>query len=117
MSQFPKEISDLNGAGGHLTTAGRLTQTRTDIIQECLHSKILAHQILSMLTEDARQVIKRQLDKCTWSDLARLDEEMDGMTIVALILRCLHPHHKVDMCAGIGNAKKLTLAQYEDDLH
>ena len=92
-------ISNLTAAGSHLTTAGRLTQTGKDIIQGHLCSKILAHQILSMLTDDARQVIERQLDKYTWSDSAGLDEEMDGMTIVALILHRLRPHHKVDMYA------------------
>jgi hypothetical protein len=116
-NQSPRVISDLTAAGGHLTTAGCLTQTGKDIIKGRLHSKILAHQILSMLTDDAHQVIKRQLDEYTWSDLARLDEEMDGMTIVALILRRLRPHHKVDMYAEIGNVKKLTLAQYDNNAH
>jgi hypothetical protein len=58
-NQSLKVISNLPAAGGHLTTAGCLTQTRKDIIQGCLHSKILAHQILSMLTDDAHQVIER----------------------------------------------------------
>jgi hypothetical protein len=61
--RFPKVISNLTAAGGHLTTAGCLTQTRKDIIQGRLHSKILAHQILSMFTDDACQVIKLQSDK------------------------------------------------------
>jgi hypothetical protein len=36
---------------------------------------------------------------------------MDGMTILALVIRRLRPHHKVDMYAEIGLVKKLTLAQ------
>ena len=75
------------------------------------------NQILSMLTEDSRQVIKRQSNEYTWTDLAGLDEEMDGMTIVALILRRPHPHHEVDMYAEIRNIKKLMLAQYDKDVH
>jgi hypothetical protein len=39
-SQSPRIISDLTAAGGHLTTAGCLTQARKDLIQGCLHSKI-----------------------------------------------------------------------------
>jgi hypothetical protein len=101
-NQFPKVISDLTAAGGHLITAGHLTQKGKDIIQGGLHSKILAHQILSMLTDVSRQVIKHQSGKYTWTDLAGLDEEMDQMTIVALILHRLHPHHKVDMYAELG---------------
>jgi hypothetical protein len=116
-NQSPRIISDLTAAGGHLTTAGCLTQAGKDLIQGCLHSKILAHQILSMRTDDARQVIECQLDEYTWSDLAGLDEEMDGMTIVALVLHCLRPHHKVDMYAKIRNVKRLMLAQYDNDVH
>ena len=42
---------------------------------------------------------------------------MDGLTLVALILRCLRPHHKVDMYAEIRKAKKLTVAQFDNDIH
>jgi hypothetical protein len=44
-----------------------------------------------------------------------LDEEMDGMTITALTLWHLQPHHKVDMYSKIGAVKKMTLAQYDND--
>jgi hypothetical protein len=104
-------------AGGHLTPAGHLTQTGKDLIHGHLHFKILAHQILSMLTDDARQVIKCQSDEYTWSNLAGLDEEMDGMTIVALVLHRLCPHHKVDMNTKIGNVKRLTFAHDDNDVH
>jgi hypothetical protein len=92
-NQSPRIISDLTAAGGHLTTAGCLTQAGKDLIQGRLHSKILAHQILSMLTVDVHQVIECQSEEYTWYDLAGLDEEMDSMTIVALVLRRLCPHH------------------------
>ncbi len=39
------------------------------------------------------------------------------MTIVALILRRLCPHHKVDMYAEIGDVKQFTLAQYVNNDH
>jgi hypothetical protein len=42
---------------------------------------------------------------------------MDGWTIVALILWRLCPHHKVDMYAEIGKIKKLTVAQFDNDVH
>ncbi len=84
--QSPKVISEITQADGHLTTASWLTQKGKDFIQECLHSKIMASQILSMLSDDARQVIERQSNKYSWTDLAGFDEEMDGMTIFALVL-------------------------------
>jgi hypothetical protein len=42
---------------------------------------------------------------------------MDGLTLVALILRRLCPHHKVDMYAKIKKAKKLIVAQFDNDIH
>ena len=116
-NQFPKTISDLTEANGHLDATGALTQDGKDIIQGRIHSKILAYQILAMLSDSARQVIERQAEEYTWKDLFGLDEEMDGMTILALVIRRLRPHHKVDMYAEIGLVKKLTLAQYDNDVH
>jgi hypothetical protein len=46
-----------------------------------------------------------------------LNEEMDGMTITALTLWYLRPHHKVDMYSEIGAAKKMTIAQYDNDIN
>ncbi len=70
-----------------------------------------------MLTDNVRQVIERQPDEYTWTDSAGIDEEMDGMTKVALILHHLCHHHKVNMYIEIGSVKKLTLAQYDNDVH
>jgi hypothetical protein len=67
----------------------------------------MASQILAMLSDDARQVIERQSDKYSWTDKDGLDEEMDGMTILAIILQRLCAHHKVVMYAEIGTIKKI----------
>ncbi len=70
-----------------------------------------------MLSDNARQVIELQSDKYPWTDLAGLDEEMDGMTILALVLCHLCPHHKVDMYAEIGIIKTISIAQYDNHIH
>jgi hypothetical protein len=49
--------------------------------------------------------------------LAGLGEEMDGMTILAHVLCCLHPHHKVDTYADIRIIKMISIAQYDYDVH
>ncbi len=110
-------ISEITQADGHLTTASQLTQKGKDLIQGCLHSKIMASQILSMLSDDACQVIERRSDEYLWTDVARLDEEMDRMTILALILCCLCPHHKVDMYTEIRIIQKISIAQCDNDVH
>jgi hypothetical protein len=116
--QNPKEIFELTAANGNLTNTGRLNTAGKKVVQQCILSKILAQQTLAMLTDEACQVIEQQSDVFTWKDLTgNEDEEMDGLTIIALILRRLHPHHKVDMYAEIGKAKKLTVAQFDNDIH
>jgi hypothetical protein len=57
--QSLKVISEITQVDGHLTAASRLTQKGKDLIQGCLYSKIIARQILSMLSDDAHQVIER----------------------------------------------------------
>ena len=42
---------------------------------------------------------------------------MDGMTILALILQGLRPHYKVDMYSEIGAVKKMTIAQYDNNIN
>ncbi len=115
--QYPKVISEITQADVHLTVASRLTQKGKDLIQGRLHSKIIASQILSILSDDTCQVIEHQLDKYSWTDLAGLDEERDGMTISALVLCCLCPLHKVDMYAEIRIIKTISIAQYDNDVH
>jgi hypothetical protein len=107
MDQNPKEIFELMAANGNLTNTGCLNAAGKKVVQQCILSKILAHQTLAMLTDEAHQVIEQQSDVFTWKDLTgNEDEEMDGLTIVTLILWHLCPHHKVDMYAEIGKSKE-----------
>jgi hypothetical protein len=95
-TQNPRVIHDLTQANGELTVTGRITAEGKKVIQERLQAKIFAYQLLSMLSDDARKVIERQSKEYTWTDTNGLNKEMDGMTILALILRRLRPHYKVD---------------------
>ena len=102
--QNSKEIQELTAANGSLTARGGITSAGKKIIQQRILSKILAYP-----NDEARQVIEQQANVYTWKDPAGVeDDEMDGLTLVALILRRLCPHHKVDMYAEIRKAKKLT---------
>jgi hypothetical protein len=108
--QNPKVIFELTAANGNLTNTGRLNTTGKKVIQQQILSKILAHQTLAMLTDEACQVIEQQSDLFTWNDpTGTEDKELDGLTIVALILQRLCPHHKVDMYAEIGKTKSSRL--------
>ncbi len=62
-------------------------------------------------------MIERQRNEYTWKDPNGVDEEMDGMTIAALVFRHLRPHHKVDMYSEIGAVKKMMIAQIDNDIN
>jgi hypothetical protein len=115
--QTPRVIRELLQVDGELTATGRLTTTGKEVIQKRLHSKIFASQLLSMLSDDARKVIERQFEEYTWYDNDGPDEEMDGQIILALILKRLRPHYKVDMYSEIGTIKKMTIAQFDNDIN
>ncbi len=113
-----KEIFELTAANGNLTNTGHLNAAGKKVVQQFILSKILAHQTLAMLTDEACQVIEQRSDIFTWKDLTgNEDKEMGGLTIVALILQRLCPHHKVDMYAEIRKAKKLTVSPFDNDIH
>jgi hypothetical protein len=114
--QVPKVIHELTQADGNLTATGQLTQSGKEIIQEKLHLKIMASQIFALLSNDAQKVIERQSDEYTWKDPNGVDEEMDGMTIAAIVLWHLCPHHKVDMYSEIGAVKGMMIAQFDNDI-
>ncbi len=57
--QYPKEIKELTAANGYLTTGGRINAAGKIIVQQRIPSKILAHQTLALLTDEARQVIEQ----------------------------------------------------------
>ncbi len=117
-AQAPKEIFALTVANRNLTTGGKLNANGKKIIQQHILSKVMAYQTLAMLTNEACQVIEQQFTLFTWKDpTGNEDEEMESLTIVALILWCLCPHHKVNMHAEIGKAKKLTVSQFDNDIH
>jgi hypothetical protein len=60
--QNPKEIFELTAANGNLTYTGCLNAAGKKVVQQCIFSKILAHQTLAMLTDEACQVIEQQSD-------------------------------------------------------
>ena len=88
-TQTPQVICKLTQANGELTNTGQLTAAGKEVIQTRLQAKIFAYQLLSMLSDDAHKVIERQSKEYTWTNADGFDEEMDGMTILALILQHL----------------------------
>jgi hypothetical protein len=109
-------IAELTQANGFLDAAGDLTNDGKDLILERMHSKFLAHHLLELISNSARQVIEHNNELYTWSTVDGNEEETDGMTILAMILGRIRPNFKVDMYAEIGKVKKLTIAQHDNDV-
>jgi hypothetical protein len=77
-------IGALTAANGFLNGAGALTNEGKELVLERMHSKFLAHQLLELLTDSARQAIEQQSALYTWTSAK--EEELDGLTILALVL-------------------------------
>jgi hypothetical protein len=71
---------------------------------------------MELLTPSARQAIEQHTNLYTWVSQNGREEEVDGLTILAMILGCIWPNFKVDMYSEITKVKKLTIAQYDKDV-
>jgi hypothetical protein len=71
---------------------------------------------MELLTDSAHQAIEQHSDFYTWVSQNGHKEEVDGLTILALILACVCPNFRVDMYTEITKVKKLTVAQYDNDI-
>jgi len=80
-----------------------------------MHSKFLGHQIMELLTPSARQAIQQHTNLYTWVSQNEREEEVDGLTLLAMILARIRPNFKVNMYSEITKVKKLTIAQYDND--
>jgi hypothetical protein len=108
-----KALTVANGGLGH---AGALTDAGKDLVLKQMHSKFLSHQIMELLTDSACWVIEQHSDFYTWVSQSGRKEEVDGLTILALILASICANFKVDMYNEITKVKKLTIAQYHNDV-
>jgi hypothetical protein len=112
-SNIIEALTVSNGGLGH---AGALTEAGKDLVLKQMHSKFLGHQIMELLTDSACQAIERHSNFYTWGSQKGRKEEVDGLTILALILARIHPNFKVDMYTEITKVKKLTIVQYDNDV-
>jgi hypothetical protein len=109
-------IDDLTPANGFMSTAGNLNALGKGLVLNRMHSKFLGHHLLKLLTDLAQQAIEQQSSLYTWTSNSGMEEEIDGLTILTLILSRICPNFKVDMYAEITKVKKLTIAQHDNNI-
>jgi hypothetical protein len=109
-------IELLTVANSGLAHAGTLMDNGKEFVFNRMHSKFLGHQIMELLTDLACQAIEQHSDFYTWGSQNRRKEEVDGLTLLALILAHIRPNFKVNMYTEITKVKKLTIAQHDNDV-
>jgi hypothetical protein len=112
----PNTIAKLTKADGFIDVGGDLTEEGKQVFLAQMYSKFLGHHLLELLTDSAHQAIEQQSSIYTWISQSGTEEEVDGLTILALILAWICPNFKVDMYAEITKVKKLTIAQHDNDV-
>jgi hypothetical protein len=109
-------IEPLTVANGGLVCGGTLTDKGKDLVLKRMRSKFLGHQIMELLTDSARQAIEQHANQYTWISQNERKEEVNGLTILALILGRICPNFKANIYSEITKLKKLSIAQYNQDV-
>ena len=113
-----QQIRDLTNARSEVSNHNppRLLELGKEKMRDRMHSKMMAHQLLECLTPQARISIELQKSIYTWTSPDGRDEEMDGLTILAIIMSRVKPHFKVDMFNELKRVKEITLKQHKNNL-
>ncbi len=72
---------------------------------------------MALLSLTACQAVEQLKGLCTWITPDGKEGEMDGLTILAIVLNCIQPHYKVDMHLKIDKLKKETLELYDNSVY
>ena len=86
--QIPQTIKEMTIANGLAMTPTNLKPTKLGEVLQLtrMHSKFMAHQLMSLLTPTARQAVEQLKGLYTWCTPDGKEEEMDGLTILAIVL-------------------------------
>ena len=95
-AQMPQTIKEMTTRTiKEMTIANGLAMMPTNLKQSKLgevlqltrmHSKFMAHQLMALLTPKARQAVEQLKGLYTWCTPDGKEEEMDGLTILAIVL-------------------------------
>jgi hypothetical protein len=87
-AQMPQTIKEMTIANGFAMTPTNLKPTKLGEVLQLMrmHSKFMAHQLMALLTPTACQAVKQLKELYTWCTPDGKEEEMDGLTILAIVL-------------------------------
>jgi hypothetical protein len=115
---MPQTIKEMTIANGLAITPSNLKSSKLgEVLQlQRMYLKFMAHQRILLLTPTARQAVEQHKGLYTWHTPDGKEEEMDGLTILAIILNRIRHHYKVDMYLEIDKLMKETLKQYDNNV-
>jgi hypothetical protein len=115
---MPQTIKEMAIANGLAMTPNNLKPRKLGEVLQLtrMHSKFMAHQLLALLSPTACQAVEQLKGLYTWITPNGKEEEMDGLTNLAIVLNCICPQYKVDMYLEIDKLKKETLEQYDNNV-
>ena len=107
----PHEIQDMTTDHGKLTAGvcGTLNYEGRALFLNRWRSVMLAHPCLAHLTEGGQRTIKTHVDSYNYFNAATGETAYDGTTVLALILRTMHPKVSVNVFREIASMKDVTL--------
>ena len=114
--QMPQTIKEMTIANGLAMMPANLKPTKSGEVLQLtrMHSKFVVHQLMLLLTPTACQAVEQHKGLYTWHAPDGKEEEMDGLTILAIVLNHIRPHYKVNIYLEINKLKKETLEQYDN---
>ena len=115
----PQVISEMTIANGLASTPTNLKPSKPDgenLQMARLQSKFLANQLLESHSPTTLQSIEQFSQLYTWTNLDGKDEEMDGLTVLALVINHIRPHYKVNMYLEIEKVKPVTVDQHKNSI-
>jgi hypothetical protein len=85
---MPQTIKEMTIANGLAITPSNLKSSKLgEVLQlQRMYLKFMAHQRILLLTPTARQAVEQHKGLYTWHTPDGKEEEMDGLTILAIIL-------------------------------
>jgi hypothetical protein len=98
---MPQTIREMTIVNGLAMTPTNLKPTKLGEVLQLISLKFMAHQLMAFLSPTACQAVEQLEGLYTWITLDGREEEMDGLTILAIVLNHIQPCYKVDMYLAI----------------
>jgi hypothetical protein len=110
-----QQIQPLSAARGEVHGANLNADGKTAFLKRW-HSKIMAEQLIGMLSDEGQRTIKLNEDKYTWRDDVSGEVIEDGLSVLYFIQQVIRPNVNIDIYKELSRAKALVPSQFGHDI-